>query len=144
MTVLTLIHFLGISPHSDVRNVTNSISIRNADTPREEKPAGRARASPRRTHPERALEALLVEPVHWGEDLEELQDALLAVEVGELSERLLDQFSERFGLRDNHKTFQSRGCGKRSATPADVGEVFPTLGAPVPALQMPLVRAVSC
>lgn len=41
-------------------------------------------------YPQSTFEALLVKTVNWGDDLEELVDALLVVEVGKLLEGLLD------------------------------------------------------
>lgn len=42
------------------------------------------------TYTKSTLEAFLVEPVHRREDLKELQNTFFSVEVGKLSERLLD------------------------------------------------------
>ena len=51
------------------------------------------------THAQGAFEALLVEAVDGGQDLEELVDALLVIQVGELLEGLLDQLPEGLSLR---------------------------------------------
>lgn len=50
------------------------------------------------TYPEGTFEALLVIAVDWCQYLEELQDALLIVEVGYLLKRLLNQFTQSFSL----------------------------------------------
>lgn len=50
------------------------------------------------TYPEGTFEALLVVAVDWREYLQELQDALLVVEIGDLLERLLNQLTKSFSL----------------------------------------------
>lgn len=50
------------------------------------------------TYPEGTFEALLVIAVDWREYLQELQDALLVVEIGDLFERLLNQLTKSFRL----------------------------------------------
>lgn len=52
------------------------------------------------TYPQSTFEALFVKAVDGGQDLEELVDALLVVEVGELLERLLDLLAKSLGLKD--------------------------------------------
>lgn len=53
------------------------------------------------THPEGTFEALLVVAADGCQDLEELEDALLVIEVGHLLECLLDQFTKRLGLKED-------------------------------------------
>lgn len=50
------------------------------------------------TYPEGTFEALLVIAVDWREYLQELQDALLVVEIGDLFERLLNQLTKSLRL----------------------------------------------
>lgn len=51
------------------------------------------------TYPEGTFEALLVVAVNWCKYLQELQDALLIVEVGYLLKRLLNQLTKSFSLK---------------------------------------------
>ena len=50
------------------------------------------------TYPKGTSEELLVEAVDWRQYLQELQDALFVIEIGYLLKRLLNQFTESFGL----------------------------------------------
>lgn len=61
------------------------------------------RKSGPKTYPEGAFEALLVIAVDWCKYLQELQDALLIVEIGYLLERLLNQLTKSFCLKRNKK-----------------------------------------
>lgn len=51
------------------------------------------------TYPEGTFEALLVVAVDWCKYFQELQDALLIIEIGYLLERLLNQLTKSFGLK---------------------------------------------
>lgn len=55
------------------------------------------------TYPQGTFEALLVVAVDRRENLQELLNALLVVEVGDLFEGLLDQLAESFGLKRRKK-----------------------------------------
>lgn len=50
------------------------------------------------TYPQGTFEALLVVAVDWYKYFQELQDALLIVEIGYLLERLLNQLTKSFSL----------------------------------------------
>lgn len=51
------------------------------------------------THPQRAFEELLIVAANRSQNLQELQHALLVVQVSYLLKRLLDQLPKSFGLR---------------------------------------------
>lgn len=51
------------------------------------------------TYPKGTFEALLVVAVDWCYYLQELQDALLIVQIGYLLKRLLNQLTKSFSLR---------------------------------------------
>lgn len=55
------------------------------------------------TYPKGTFEALLVIAVDWRQYLQELQDALLIVEIGHLLKRLLNQFTQSFSLGREEK-----------------------------------------
>lgn len=59
-------------------------------------------------YPQSTFEALLVKTVNWGDDLEELVDALLVVEVGKLLEGLLDLLPQSLCL-ETMTTERERG-----------------------------------
>lgn len=60
---------------------------------------GKVEARIKETYPEGTFEALLIIAVDWSKYLQELQDALLVVEIGYLLKRLLDQLTESFSLK---------------------------------------------
>lgn len=55
------------------------------------------------TYPEGTFEALLVIAVDWCKCLQELQNALLIIEIGYLLERLLNQLTKIFCLERDKK-----------------------------------------
>lgn len=63
-------------------------------------------------YPQSTFEALLVKTVNWGDDLEELVDALLVVEVGKLLEGLLDLLPQSLCLETVTRE-RKRGKKKR-------------------------------
>lgn len=71
---------------------------------------GAVEARVEETYPEGTFEALLVIAVDRCKYLQELQDALLIVEIGYLFERLLNQLTESFSLEREEK---GEGRGKK-------------------------------
>lgn len=64
-------------------------------------------------YPQSTFEALLVKTVNWGDDLEELVDALLVVEVGKLLEGLLDLLPQSLCLETVTREREREGEKKR-------------------------------
>lgn len=60
-------------------------------------------------YPQSTFEALLVKTINWGDYLEELVDALLVVEVGELLEGLLDLLPQCLCLETVMKEREGKG-----------------------------------